>query len=73
MLFDSDNARNTKTCPFCREFIDKSAVRCPHCHADLKTPKAMKKRPFYCGNFMLGIYTATIFWLFVIIYYIWKY
>ncbi|MFH1699997.1 MAG: hypothetical protein ABIE07_05355 [Candidatus Zixiibacteriota bacterium] len=73
MGFDSDNARNTKTCPFCKEFINSSAVRCPHCHADLKTPKAMIKKPLYRGNFMLGIYVATIFWLFVIIYYIWKY
>lgn len=23
-------------CPFCKEYIDKKAIKCPHCQSDLK-------------------------------------
>ncbi|MCP4570212.1 MAG: hypothetical protein GY841_21750 [FCB group bacterium] len=69
----SDNARNVKPCPFCRELIDRAAVRCRHCHGDLKTPIRKKKQPFGSSPFMIGFYTASIIWIILIIIYIWKF
>ncbi len=63
MLHVSPTARNVVPCPFCKELITKGAARCPHCHSNLVIPRRRKKRPFVVGNFMLGIYVATIFWL----------
>jgi hypothetical protein len=68
----SSNARNVIECPFCKELVTRGALRCPHCHADLKVPKKMKKPPFMLSSFMVGFYTATALWLFLIILYIWK-
>jgi len=69
----SENARNIKQCPFCQEIVAKGAVRCPHCHADLKAPQRIKKNPFYMSSFMIGFYTATFFWIMLIIIYIWRF
>jgi large conductance mechanosensitive channel len=33
-------APNTKDCPYCKENISLSAVRCPHCTSDLGSAKA---------------------------------
>jgi len=68
----SPNARNVAICPFCRELITKGAVRCPHCHAELKIPSMKKKRPFWLRPFMLGFYTATIIWIIALILYFHK-
>ena len=68
----SSNARNVASCPFCKELIAKGAMRCPHCHADLKIPRKVKKQPFMLSPFMVGFYTATALWLALIILYIWN-
>jgi len=52
--------------------ITKGAVRCPHCHAELKIPSMKKKRPFWLRPFMLGFYTATIIWIIALILYFHK-
>jgi len=59
----SDNARNVKTCPYCKELINAGAIRCPQCLADLIVPRPRKKVPFWRCPFMLGFYFATILWL----------
>lgn len=69
----SSNARSVTECPFCRELVAKGAMRCPHCHADLKTPKKKKRPPIWRGPFMLGFYMATVFWIAVIILIFWKF
>ena len=68
----SENARNVAECPFCRELVAKGAIRCPHCHANLKIPKRAKKPPVLLSSFMMGFYAATLFWLILIILYLWK-
>jgi hypothetical protein len=68
----SSSARNVTECPFCKELVSRGAIRCPHCHANLKIPKKVKKTPFWMSSFMVGFYTATLLWLFLIILYIWK-
>lgn len=68
----SENARHVSECPFCRELVTKGALRCPHCHADLRIPKKRRKRPFVVGPFMLGVYAATIFWLVFILVFLLK-
>jgi Zn finger protein HypA/HybF involved in hydrogenase expression len=25
-----------KKCPYCKEYINKKAIKCPHCQSDLK-------------------------------------
>ncbi len=72
MLHVSPTARNVVPCPFCKELITKGAARCPHCHSNLVIPRKRKKRPFMAGNFMMGIYVATVFWLVIIIIYLSK-
>jgi len=62
----SPNARNVTVCPFCKELIPKGAMVCSHCHSMVKIPPHKKKRPFVLNNFMLGVYAATIFWLYII-------
>jgi len=69
----SPTARNVVTCPFCKELVSKGAMRCPHCHSNLVVPRKKKRRPFWMGSFMLGFYAATVFWLLLIIFYLWKY
>ncbi|MEZ5358754.1 MAG: hypothetical protein R3F48_07955 [Candidatus Zixiibacteriota bacterium] len=67
MSMISDNARNTGTCPFCKELINKTAVRCPHCHADLKPPASAKRKNSFANGFYLGLFVATVLWVAVIV------
>lgn len=69
MKLVSDNARNVKVCPFCKELIAAGASICSHCGSNVIVPKRKRKRPFFFNDFMLGIYIATAFWLFLIIKY----
>jgi hypothetical protein len=65
----SNEARNVKSCPFCKELIAGGATICSHCGSNVVVPKAKKKRPFLFRDFMLGVYVATAFWLYLIIKY----
>lgn len=64
----SANARNVQVCPFCRELIPKGAIRCSHCQSFIQIPGSKKKRPFLFRDFMLGVYIATAFWLYLFLF-----
>lgn len=72
MTHISENARNVVECPFCKELVSRGALRCPHCHANLKIPRKARRAPFWISPFMLGVYTASIFWVILIVLYLTK-
>jgi hypothetical protein len=55
-------ARTTEKCPYCKEPIISGAVRCKHCHADLK-PVGEKKRSRLArlNTFRVGFISGLVF------------
>lgn len=52
----------TTRCPYCREKIAVGAIRCKHCHTDLKEKKTAKPSPFARYNtFRYGFWSGIIF------------
>lgn len=56
-------AKETKRCPFCREVISASAIRCKHCHADLSDPATKTKLNGLSrlNTFRIGFLTGVLF------------
>lgn len=58
-------AKETRRCPFCREVIAATAVRCKHCHADLndlprKRPAFVKKINTFRTGFLCGVLFSVL-------------
>ena len=55
-------AKETKRCPFCKEVINATAVRCKHCHADLSDGTGKKPgRVNALNTFRNGFLTGVVF------------
>lgn len=54
--------RNLERCPLCKEPIIPGAVRCKHCHADLRKDTAKSVGRFQrIDNFRAGFIAGTVF------------
>jgi hypothetical protein len=65
-------AKSTERCPFCKEPILSGAIRCKHCHADLKPVGEKKKsrlarlntfRAGFIGGLLFSIALAVLYYL----------
>ena len=54
-------------CPFCKEPIAVGAVRCKHCHADLKPAQAKKPLLSKYNNFRVGFLSGILFTIIIIL------
>jgi len=52
-------------CPFCKEPIANGAVRCKHCHADLKPNTQKKSWLAKYNNFRVGFLSGILFTLII--------
>ena len=61
-------AKETRRCPFCKETIAATAIRCKHCHADLGNKTTTGKSWFRTYNtFRHGFITGILFTLILLL------